>query len=836
MTIKFFSTTQFLFKIILNKLARFNNPMYICALFKFSLNNIYMKNLALSLLMLVSIVANAQLSTISGHVTNEANLSLPGATIRLVGTVRGVESNANGKFVLSGLKAGSYTVQVSFTGYKPLVKELLLKEGEQRVLDVNLSENIELAGVSVLAQAGVKGNSFLPEVNEYTITAGKKNEVIILDNLQANLAMNNSRQIFSRTPGISVWESDGSGIQLGVASRGLSPNRSWEFNVRMDGYDITPDPMGYPEAYYTPPMEVVDRIEIIRGASSLQYGPQFGGLMNFVVRKPDLSTKLVVESQNTTGNNGLFSSFNYVGGTAGRLSYTAYYQKRRGNGWRQNAFFNTDHSHGEISYAISNKLKIGAQLTYMETQSQQAGGLTDAAFAKDSQKSTRARNWFSTPWFIYALTADYIINEESKLSLKTFGTVAERNSVGFTRASTEADPLGNRQVDRDLYQTFGTELRYIRDYSTGFWKNTLAAGVRYFTGEIKRKQVGLGSKASDMDFGIQGTYLRDHVFNNTNYAAFAETILRPSSRFLLTVGSRLEQIETRMEGQAANNRTRTFVLLGLGSEYKLSTNTKIYSNIAQAYRPVLASDILPPATLDIIDPNLRDAKGFNFDLGYRGELGNYLTFDVDYFYLNYDNRVGTISRTNNEGKIYQYRTNLGHSVSQGAEAYIEFSPTSAWLKNKRLGNLSVFASIAAIRAHYLDFKTTSVISGTIVEGNLSGKRVENAPEKINRYGITYSKKGLSLSWQISDIGNAFADASNTLVPNAAATTGLIPGYQVQDISGSFAFKKYAKLTFGVNNLTDTRYFTRRSGGYPGPGILPADGRTWYLGLNLKFLK
>ncbi|MDZ7897150.1 MAG: hypothetical protein U5N85_03865 [Arcicella sp.] len=105
------------------------------------------------------------------------------------------------------------------------------------------------------------------------------------------------------------------GFNWGVASRGLSPNRSWEFNVRMNSYDITSDPMGYPEAYYTPPMEVVDRIEIVRGASFLQYGPQFGGLMNFVMREPDISTRFTFESQNTTGSNGLFSIFNYIGGT-----------------------------------------------------------------------------------------------------------------------------------------------------------------------------------------------------------------------------------------------------------------------------------------------------------------------------------------------------------------------------------------------------------------------------------------------------------------------------------------------------------------------------------------
>jgi Fe(3+) dicitrate transport protein len=806
-----------------------------------------MKNALFAFLVLLSLTSSAQLGSISGQITSESNDALPGATVVLLGTVRGVETNGKGYYVLKGLKAGQYTVKISFVGYKPSIQEVVIKEAEQKEANFRLNDITELQGVSVFAQSGVKGNTFLPQVNEYTITAGKKNEVIVLDNLQANLAMNNSRQIFSRTPGISVWESDGSGIQLGVASRGLSPNRSWEFNVRMDGYDITPDPMGYPEAYYTPPMEVVDRIEIIRGASSLQYGPQFGGLMNFVLRKPDLSTKLVVESQNTTGNNGLFSSFNYVGGTSGRLSYTTYYQKRLGNGWRQNAYFNTDHSHGELSYALSNKLKVGAQLTYMYTQSQQAGGLTDAEFAQNAQQSKRARNWFSNPWFIYALTADYVITADSKLSLKYFGTTAERNSVGFTKAITEIDPLGNRQVDRDLYQTNGTELRYLVNYRLGNWKNTLASGLRYFHGEMRRKQVGLGTKGDDMDFAIQGLYTRNLTFQNINYAAFAETILRPSEPLLITLGARLERIDTRMAGQSGlsssgtpiaanpNSAGRSFLLLGAGAEYKISTNTKLYSNIAQAYRPVLSSDLLPPATTDVIDPNLSDAKGYNFDIGYRGEIGNYLTFDIDYFHLDYNNRVGTIAQTASDGKIYQYRTNLGHSVSKGAEAYIEFSPTTAWLKNQRFGNISVFASVAAIRARYLDFKTTSVINGKIVEGNLAGKHVENAPDKINRYGITYSKKGLSLSWQISDISQAFADASNTVTPNAAATTGLIPAYQVQDISGSYKFKKYAQLKFGVNNITDARYFTRRSGGYPGSGILPADGRTWYVGLNVKFV-
>lgn len=789
----------------------------------------------------------AQKSSILGKIIDSRKQEVVGASVILKGTVRGVQTNQYGNYSIKSLNAGEYTIVVSSVGLRTQEIKIKLAENEVKTVDFQMDDfSYLLTDINVTTNRGIKGNEHLAEVEGYSINATKKNEVILLENINANLAMNNARQVFSRTPGISVWENDGSGIQLGVASRGLSPNRSWEFNVRMNGYDITPDPMGYPEAYYTPPMEVVDRIEIIRGASSLQYGPQFGGLMNFVMRKPDISTRFTFESQNTTGSNGLFSTFNYIGGTEGKLSYTAYYQKRVGNGWRNNSYFNTDHAHVALDYAISNKLKIGAEVTYMTFQSQQAGGLTDAQFAQDARQSLRSRNWFSTPWLIPSLHAEYVFNEKSKLSFKAFGLVAERNSVGFTKAITEKDDLLNRQVDRDYYNNYGSELRFITDYKLFGKNNTLATGLRYYSGNIDRQQLGKGSAGSDMNFDIvESIYPRDLAFKNVNTAAFFENIFRFSDRFLITAGARVEHIDANMQGrfsvangQANNlnpiNRTRTFMLFGGGAEFHITDQTELYSNISQAYRPVLISDLTPPATTDVIDENLQDAKGFNFDFGYRGKVGNYLSFDVDYFYLNYDNRIGTITQSNTAGQLYQFRTNLGRSVSQGFEGYIEFDALGAFLPKAKLGSLSVFASLAFIDATYRDFKTTSVSNGKITESNLAGKFVENAPRKINRFGVTYSKKGFSATWQMSDIGKAYADASNTEMPNAAATTGVIPAYQVQDLSANFKFLKHYNVKAGVNNLTDERYFTRRAGGYPGPGVLPADGRTFYISAGVKF--
>ena len=164
----------------------------------------------------------------------------------------------------------------------------------------------------------------LPNIQGTDIFAGKKNEVIKIGTSSADLSTNNSRQIFNKVPGLSIWENDGSGIQTGIATRGLSPNRSWEFNVRQNGTDISSEVFGYPEAYYAPPSEALEKIEIVRGAGSLQYGPQFGGMLNYVTKKSLGNKPISVESAQTVGSFGLFNSFNAIGGKIKKFSYYAY--------------------------------------------------------------------------------------------------------------------------------------------------------------------------------------------------------------------------------------------------------------------------------------------------------------------------------------------------------------------------------------------------------------------------------------------------------------------------------------------------------------------------------
>ena len=717
----------------------------------------------------------------------------------------------------------------------------------------------DLTEVTIIGAA----THFAAPIDGTTITAGRRNELIKPRDVDANLAQNNVRQVLARVPGLMIWENDGSGQQINVATRGLSPNRSWEFNTRQNGYDMSADAFGYPEAYYAPPLEAVERIQLLRGGAGLQFGPQFGGLLNYELRRGARDKKVEVETNNTVGSNGLLSSYNAVGGTVGRVNYYAYYRHRQGNGWRPNNRFSVDDLHGNVHVALTERLTLNADLTYHIDKLQQPGGLTDAQFVQDSRQSNRARNWLSTPWLMPALTLDFRASGRTRLNLKTFGLMGGVDRMGFTAAQPAPDSINRRtrqyaarQVDRDYYRNLGAELRLTQDFDLLGRTHTLATGLRAYRATARRQQRGPGTTGSEFDLTLTGNglYGNDLRFTTTNGAAFAEVLLRASPRLSFTPGLRYDYLRNTGAGFLGRSATgqenrlpdlarrRHVLLYGLGTEYQVTAGTNLYANYSRAFRPVLFGDLVPPATTDVIDPNLKDARGYTAEIGYRGNVHNVLRFDVGYFFLNYEDRVGTIRRAvpgaTAPDQTQQFRTNLGRTRTHGLEAYAELDLIHSITGNFNLPHLDLFGSLGLLDARYENMPVTAVTGKgadtKIVETNLKGNFVENAPRQTLRAGLTFAHKGLSVTGQYSHVGAAFADASNTAAPTANAQAGRIPAYQVADFSATWKPGRESRyrLSAGLNNVFDARYFTRRAGGYPGPGLLPADGRTWFAGLSL----
>ena len=711
------------------------------------------------------------------------------------------------------------------------------------------SQQNDTAKVITLKEVVVKGNQPLgidrmPDLKDNVIYAGKKTEVIQINKINADLSTNNTRQIFAKVPGMSIWENDGSGIQAGVATRGLSPNRSWEFNVRQNGYDISSEVFGYPETYYTPPMEALEKIEVIRGAASLQYGPQFGGLLNYQIKKGNPNKPISFETQQTVGSYALFNTYNAICGTHKKFSYYGFLHHRTAEGWRNNSRYNIYTGYFSANYQLTKKINIAGEYTNMNYKSQQPGGLTDVQFKENHRQSFRERNWFGAPFNVASLTVKYDISTSVNLQIKSFATIAERNSVGFTKSITTKDSINPttlqysaRQVDRDNYENYGTEVSVSVKYKFFSKENIFAGGIRAYSGSTKRNQLGTGTTGNNFDLTLTNPqYGRSLDFGTTNYAAFAENIFQIGKRLKVVPGIRFDYIENQSEGYInttktgtlnSNKRVRQLLLYGIGSEFKVTEKTNLYGNYSLAYRPVTFSELTPSATTEIIDPNLKDASGFNADFGYRGNVKNYLSFDVGMFYLHYDNRIGTLTQNG-----APFKTNIGTSVSQGVESYIEIDVVKIFTEKSKVGSISFFASNSFIDAKYVKWNNPAIANDQAK--SIENKRVENAPQYIHRFGASYFLKEFSATFQLSSVGDVFTDAVNTETPNATGTIGKLSGYQVMDASLSYKFMEYYNFKAGVNNIADQKYATRRAGGYPGPGIMPGNGRTVFVSIGASF--
>ncbi len=700
-----------------------------------------------------------------------------------------------------------------------------------------------LPEITVVGQGSKSDYQQMPEIVGTNIYAGKKSALIVIDNVQGNIVMNTMRQVLAKVPGIHIWESDPSGIQIGIAARGLSPNRSWEFNIRQNGYDIAADPFGYPEAYYNPQLQAVQRVEVIRGQGSLQYGPQFGGLINYILRNgSEINRKFEFETQQTIGSNGLFNSYNAIGGKTKKVNYYSFFDHRNGDGVRQNSRYYTNAGFATVTYNFTPKFLLTAEVMHSHIRSQQAGGLTDSIFNKNTTVSFRSRNWFDIVWTNPAITATYKFNERSRITTKLFATIGDRNSVGFLPSGgiTVKDTINAstgmynaRALNIDQYRNYGLESRMITEYKLGKMANTIAGGIRFYTGSTHRladpNNKPTGSTGTGYNLSQTAPYLRNINFTSRNAAIFAENIFRLSQKFIIIPGIRYEWLEGSANGKdfiqntsvVLQNikRSRSFLLAGIGAEYHPTKGTEVYANYSQAYRPIQFANLQAPPTNNVVDPDLKDAKGYNIDLGYRGKVKNYLQFDVSSYYLQYNNRIGNIS-VNGTTVV----TNVGNSTSKGFEGYAEFNFIKAFTKIKK-ADIIAFGSYSYTEAKY---------SANHKDAATKGKRVENAPKDIFRGGLSFGYKNFLLSGQLSFVGETFSDANNTLKPTANGQNGLIPSYTITDLSASYRFSKSLNIKAGLNNVFDERYFTRRAGGYPGPGVLPGDKRNFFISVGAKF--
>jgi Fe(3+) dicitrate transport protein len=791
--------------------------------------------------------------SVTGHVHSATGQPLVDVLVRLDELERGEShqapvqrtdtTDADGRYAFPDVAAGSYVL--TFSRDSLATRRMSVSVRDRAVtLDVVLLAPSEVQGASELEPVVVTAREIaappvigsLPDIRGTEIFAGKKTEMILVDSLPMNSAQDVSRQLYSRTPGANITETANSGFPSnGIAFRGLNPVQSVEMNVRQDGVNIVADLYGYPETYYTPPAEAMERVDLVRGSSSLQFGPQFGGVIDYVLRDGTPDAPLAVKARETGGSFGMFNSYLSLEGGKDKWTYFGYGQYRSQNGWRPNSDLSQLSAAGKLTYHANERLTIGLSYSMLRNRIHMPGGLDDAEFTQDARASFRSRNWLASPWNILSLDGDYELSASTRLTsslsfMSSQRYLVWRNEDGGAAAIDGIDPSTNEFVPRELeweyFKNVTNETRLIHSYSLFGQSHAIATGFRMFGGDLHRQEGGPGSTGSGFDMHlVGGPYETDLKFGNFNAAAFAENEFHITPKLSITPGARLEFLHSTVRGHtdttfSPQSKNRTFVLFGAGAQYQTSPTTSIYANATQAYRPIEYSFLTPFASLTRIDPNLEDPKGYNIDLGWRGSIGEVMQFDVGVFDLVYDNRIGLVSGVDSTGTPFTERTNVATSKHRGVEAYVNLSLTSLLRAEPSFGSLDVFDALGYTHARYTD-------------GEFAGRSVEFAPSVVNRAGVTYARGRATVGVQWSYVSRQFTDANNT-VASPDADVGIVPAYQLVDLSAKWQLSRIIGLDFGINNIANLSYFTMRTTEYPGPGIIPGIGRSVYGGVRAGF--
>jgi Fe(3+) dicitrate transport protein len=673
---------------------------------------------------------------------------------------------------------------------------------------------------------------FLPEVEGAQIFAGKKTDNID-PNLLPQINNNNYRQVLATTPGVVLAEESTPLVSIG--SRGFDPHRMQFLQVLKDGIPIHADMIGYPEAYYTPPIDAVDRIELVRGGAALLYGPQPGGALNYVMEKPPTDTPFRVRSLNTIGSFNYYASFSEIGGTIGDLGYYGYYNHRQTDGFRAaNSEFNLNSWSGTVSWGQQTTARTYLIIDAYDETHGEPGGVTLAS-------GPNTVNWNSDPYGTTRFYDNMRISRyavqlihENDLSDTTFFSVrgwwnyylrysARQRGGGFGTLPTGPDALTN-QIENQQFYTFGFEPRLRQDWEWLGNTHTLTGGMLLFnTFSPRTDQRGSTPSATT------GVTRNQSNRSNWYYSVFAENRFA-FGNLSIVPAVRLESIwqsvdETinvakTADGEAlADESNNAFVpLFALGAQYDFTPQVNAYANVSQAYRPAVFTQAVPTSPNVFVPGNLQPSFVWNYEAGFRGSPRPWLTWDTSFFLIDFQNQIGTQVIGNNT-----FIVNTGRSVTYGWDSMVQmdFVGVADALRDTADGQASWVDTYGSVLGYF----GLTAQQGRYIGGQFEGKTPQYTPDYLIRTGALYNwRDKIQLGLTSTFNGGAYANDNNT-------QQYYIPYYNVWDFTFEVnVYKDNVSVIGGINNLFDNRYYAR----IRNDGIDPAAPRNWYVGVQVEF--
>ncbi|MEA9603457.1 TonB-dependent receptor [Polynucleobacter sp. JS-JIR-II-c23] len=597
------------------------------------------------------------------------------------------------------------------------------------------------------------------------------------------------QDVLKTVPGVNVRGDEGGlGSIPNIGIRGLNPSRSSKVLLLEDGAPIQPSLFISNASYYSPPVEQIGGIEVLKGASGLKYGPSnIGGVVNYLSKTPAPGFKLTGKVGNygyrlvELEAGGKSSTNGAMGGISLIQSESSGYQ---GNGFKMYDIL----VKGGMEVAQNQWLSL-KYTHYDNNINTSYVGLRPNQYSTHSRDNPAPNDRFITQRNAVDLNHAVEISPETKINTLMYWSRLSRDywrqsivkrtqeSTVFRACNVDTDCLIGRNRE---FQMLGIDSRVSHAYKALGISNEAEFGLRLHT----ESQINQVVSSKTLAYSGRLTSQEDNKANSV--AVYAQNRFLLSKDFALIPGVRVESYNQTRSNPAtgkAGSAKNVETIPQIGATWQLVPQVQAYGSVYKGFAPAQLATAIDDKG---VDQQLAPERSTNAELGLRGRSGAF-TYDSAIFSMNFSNQIVNQSLAAGISKA-----NGGKSLHQGAEMSLAYALGGGWGIN---GN-----------ATYIP---VAKFVGTSSLGR-DGNRIPYTPKLTSNLGVSYEKNGFNTLINLNYVSTQYADSANTVAQNAIGTLGEVPAFTTVNWSANYAINKDWKMFGVINNVFNKRYISSRS--------------------------
>ena len=715
-----------------------------------------------------------------------------------------------------------------------------------------------------------KLDHIMSEVSGTEITVTKKATVIKLDQ-QPPIQNNNLQEQFTKAPGLIVSEQQNPG-QFNFSYRGLGNPQESEYTLFLqDGLPLMSDWIGFPTLYYLPVPQSVSEIQLIRGGSSLLYGPEPAPAVNFVTKHPVPGTPLSGYFEGSGGGYGAYSGYGSIQQASGPFEFRIDGYYGTADGQRDSNSYELWQTNGYAGYRFGEN---GNQLIALDFHGsrfsgEDAGRLTLAQFEANPNQAVTPYNHNWVDRYTSVLRYEGEFSDDWLVQGKGWYTHQDIDS----RSAANISPTGAFPTSTTFgYEEFnngGVDLRARKKWGGDgmFRGSALTFGGLVYHGDAPFQRFTLDATNTGPDFlfaprgTTSSTVALDQERTADYQSFFAEDLIR-IGKFHIVPSFRLDHENVEVDANVAPyftpgsepNRSadKWIPLWGIGIGNDFAGNNETYFSASSGWRPVRFFDIAGQRTAVTPGTTPDPFRSTDFELGVHGTPLKGFWYDVGLFWLEFDNRIETRADPNG-GPFDTIAVNTGSTRHRGFEGEFSYDFLARFqddfVQPQRNQNsdgkttakdvyspviarpplqLILFGNLQLLDAEFTD--SNQIVPGTT--RTFVGNEPAYAPDVVLKGGLTFRREGcFNITFSGVYVSDQFWQDSN--LGSASIPPPQIPSYVVFNLSGEYYINKHIRVFGNLSNLADEKYYSRVFP-FGGGSIEPAPGRSGYAGVSFQF--